>query len=173
MVTRWAGWEQRHPGTPVSSPESSSLSGLSASQLTGRVGQLPGQRNGCFDHVSGHSSFWGDDGVPPQKPGANPRFHLASHPAGCLPGPLVPARALLWAGCAAAGTRQRLLPAPGRRPDKWCFHVHSPRGGAVTSRRQNAQDLPTELHPVKCFRIAPFSITRPFFQMKVWIHVSL
>lgn len=106
MVTRRAGREQGHPGTPVSSPKSSSLSGLRASQLTGRVGQLPGQRNGCFDCVSAHSSFWGEDGVPPQKPHADPRFHLASHSAGCLPGPLVPACALLWASCAAAGTRQ-------------------------------------------------------------------
>ena len=84
MVTRWAGWEQGHPGMPVSSPESSGLSGLSASQLTGRVGQLPGQRNGCFDRVSGHSSFWGDDGVTPRSPVPTPvSTSLPIPPAAC------------------------------------------------------------------------------------------
>ena len=115
----------------------------------------------------------GRTGCPPRSPMPTPvSTSLPVPPAACqgLWFPPVP--------CSGPAVRLQahdsvLLPAPGRRPDKWCFHVHSPRGGAVTSRRQNAQDPPTELHPVKRFRVAPFSLMRPFFQMKVWIHISL
>lgn len=81
--------------------------------------------------------------LPPEAPGSQSTSLLAPPgPAGPPSHPLAPAT-LLWTGCVAAGTPQRASAGPGRRPDKCGVHVHTQRGGAVTSRGQNPQDPAT------------------------------
>lgn len=87
------------------------------------VRQLPGQRNGCVDSVSGHSSFWGGDVAPPKEPCCT-LFPPPPVPLSCLPGPLfLPAPCSGPVGQLQAHNSVLLLAR--RRPDKRCFHVHT------------------------------------------------
>lgn len=127
--------------------------------------------------VSGHRSFWGEAAAAPspEKPLAPGSTSL---PARRRPsGPPVPA---LWfppALLGPAGWLQAqgsvLLLAPGEEARQMLFPRPLPARRCCYLQEPNAQDPSAELHPEKGCGVAQFSLTRPFFRVKVWIHISL